>query len=215
MQKLSPRYRTDSSDGLPEEIKEYLDEQYFKQLEHLGTEHPKLLIAFSGASAVGKTVLSQRIKSELQALVLENDAVKAHLKTLQPDISFDDLNRLTWQYTTNLYKRLSRVTANGLVVRDGVIDWYYDRILPDFFAQGYQLFTIAYDLSRDKRIELIRKRGDMPNATVDRFIDLIEDNDIHTKRFRAEYAPDIVLHDNNLFEHDPVIDAIRARLETL
>lgn len=215
MQKLSPKYRTDDSAGLPDEVRQYLDDHYLNNIDHLDVVHPKLLVVFSGGNAMGKSTLSQRIKHELDALVLENDAVKAHLKTWHSDISFDDLNRLTWQYTTNVYGRLPSVTQNGLVVRDGAIDWYYDRILPSFFAQGYQLFTIAYDLSREKRIELIRKRGDMPNATVERFIELLEDHDIHMKRYRSEYTPDIVLHDDNLFEYEPVIDALRARLESL
>lgn len=215
MQKLSPLYRTDSGDGLPGDVRLYLDENYLKVLENLDAPHPKLLVLFSGGNAVGKSSLSARIRQEMQALVLENDAVKANLKRWQPDISFDDLNRLTWQYTTDLYKRLSDVTPNGLVVRDGAADWYYDRFLPDFFRQGYQLFIIAYDLSREKSIELIKRRGDMPNATVDRFIMLLDDHEIHTKRFRSEYDPDIVLHDNDLFEYEPVITALRARLETL
>ena len=215
MQQLSPHYRNDNIEGLPADIRLYLDENYLAALDHLDVPHPKLLVVFSGGSAIGKSALAARLKQEFQALVLENDGIKRCLQKLNPDFTRDEQSKMTWQYSMELYGRLPEITQNGLVVRDAVIDWYYDRILPGFFERGYKLFVIAYDLSDEKRIELIKKRGDTDVATVDRFIELLGDHDIHMKRFRNEYAPDIVLHDDDLFEYEPVIAAIRARLETL
>jgi len=213
MLKLSPHYRMDNNEGLPVEVQKYLDEHFLAHLPHLQKVHPKLLIVFSGGSAVGKSSLSHFLQSELKALVLENDAIKLLLQKMNPHISQDELNRYTWQYTMNLYQHLAEISPNGLVVRDGVIDWYYDRILPTFIAQGYELFIIAYDLTHEKRVELIKKRGDMPNSTVERFIELLEDHEIHIKRFRSNYSPDVLLNDHNLFDFAPIAQQIRARLK--
>jgi len=212
MQKLSPRYRHDEAEGLPDDIRQYLDRHFLKTLDNLDVPHPKLLVVFSGGNAVGKSTLAQHIKQELKALVLENDGMKQLLKAHYPDKDRDELNKLTWQYSMELYARLDQLTSNGLVVRDGVIDWYYDRILPVFERQGYKLFIIAYDLSDKKRVELIKKRGDKATVNVDRLIMLIEDHRIHTKRFLSHHTPDFVFHDDDLFDCQPVIARLKARL---
>lgn len=215
MAKLSPNYRDDPVEGLPADIKEYLDEHFLKNLPNLQTEHPKLLVVYSGGNGVGKSSLSRRISQELGGLVLENDAMKAVILQIMPDLTRDELNPMTWQYSIDLYKRLDGVTPNGLVVRDGVIDWYYDRILPIFEEQGYPLFIVGFDLSKEKRIQLLESRGDKPTITVDRFIELLADHDIHTGRFRTAYTPDVVLHDENVFDHDLVIQKLKERIRQL
>ncbi|HSX08195.1 MAG TPA: AAA family ATPase [Candidatus Saccharimonadales bacterium] len=215
MEKLSPHYRNDNADDLPADIKAYLDKHFLQQLENLQVQNPKLLVVFSAANGVGKSSLAQRLKRDLKALVLENDQVKTCLLAYNPDLGRDELNRLTWQYTMNLYARLPAVTPNGLVVRDGVIDWYYDRILPVFGKQGYPIFTVAFDVSEEKRIELLTKRGDKQTVGVPRLMKLFEDHAVHINRFRASHALDAVLTDDNLFDYDGVVAAIRRRLQEL
>lgn len=209
MTKLSPAYREDSPDDLPLKVKEYLDRHFLQSLENIQNSNPKVLVVFSGGNAVGKSALAQRIGQELGGLVLENDAIKRCLLAYDPGISPDDLNTLTWKYSIDLYKRLGNVTPNGLVVRDGVIQWYFDRILPIFEEQGYKIFIIAYELSREKQVELIRARGDTPTTTAERLITILEDQAIHMARFKEAYAPNIVLRDEDLFDHDRVIAEIR------
>lgn len=164
---------------------------------------------------MGKSTLAQRIKHDLQALVLENDAIKLQLLHRNSTLTRDEQSVLTWQYSMDLYARLSTLTPNGLVVRDGVIDWYYDRILPVFLQQGYKLFVVAFDVSKEKRIALIRQRGDKRTIPVERFMQLMVDHDIHVARFRAAYQPDVTLNDSNLFEYDTVIAQLRVRLQQL
>ena len=215
MDKLSTHYRTDSVERLDERIEEYLDKNYFDQLKNLDCSNPKLLVVFSGGNAVGKSTISAVIEDEFDAVVLENDAVKRTLLQLKPDADRDELNRLTWKYTMGLYPRLESLTANGLLVRDGVIDWYFDRILPVFEQAGYELFIVGFDISRNKSIELIKKRGDTPTVKENRFYELLEDHEIHIKRFREKYQPDILLHDDDLFNHDIVIRALRQKLASM
>jgi len=212
MQMLSPTYRNDETEGLPEDVKTYLDEHFLKKLDNLNVFHPRMLVVFSGGNALGKTMLSQKIGQELGGLVLENDRIKMMLTEYDPAIDRETCNVLTWRYSTDLYKRLEEVTPNGLVVRDGVIDWYYDRILPKFEEKGYDLFVIAYEVSKEKRIELIRKRGDKTTVSAKRLIEMMDEHDLHSTRFRRAYMPDVVLRDENLFEHDKVIAKIQARL---
>ncbi len=215
MKKLSTYYRTDTSTGLDPEIKQYLDNEYLRKLKNIDASNPNLLVVYSGGSAVGKSSLSARIGDELDGLVIENDAVKRHILLHMPGIERDSLSPLTWRYTMDLYSRLHEVTRNGLIVRDGIIDWYFDRILPVFERAGYQLFIVGYDMSRDKSVELIERRGDTPTTTTDRLYKLLDDQDIHIKRFRAVHRPDILLNDQSVFDHDRVITELRKRLSTL
>lgn len=146
---------------------------------------------------------------------MENDAVKSCLLGLLPDIDHDQLQLLTWQYTMDIYSRVDVEIPNGLIVRDGIIDWYYDRILPIFEAQGYELFIVAYDLSEQKNIELIRSRGDKQTVTAERLIELLGDQATHQERFRKAHTPDIILNDDTLFDHEFVVKMLRQKLEAL
>lgn len=215
MIKLSPAYREDSDEGMPTAIKAYLDEHFLKELKNCHVSHPKLLVVFSGGNAVGKSALSQKILRELRATVIENDAIKSTLLDLLPTIDSGQLQLLTWQYTMDLYKRISGEIKNGLIVRDGVIDWYYDRILPIFEAQGYALFIVGYELSEQKIIELIRSRGDKQAVSVKQLVAQLCDHAIHQKRFREIYKLDVVLNDDTLFDDDVVIEMIRQKLQAL
>jgi hypothetical protein len=213
MQKLSPSYRNDNEDVvLPEDVKKFLDENFLNKLNNLHQPNPKMVVVFSGGNGLGKSTLSERIGDELKALVLENDRIKTCLLEIMPDIERDKLNGLSWKYSVELYSRLDKLTPNGLVVRDGVIDWYYDRVLPIFESRNYSLFVVGYDVSRAKRIELITKRGEKPTTSSERLIQIIDEHAIHTERFRKHYTPDIILSDTNLFDYDPVIAKIKDRL---
>ena len=212
MKPLSPRYRQDDGEPLDESVKAYLDKNYLPLLNNLDKIHPKLMVVFSGGNAVGKSTLSRKIEKELGAVVIENDEIKRCLKDLLHTIDANILSPITWKYAMEVYLRLPELTQNGLVVRDGVIDWYFDRLLPMFNELGYELFIVGYDVSREKNVELIEKRGDTPTFRKDRAHLLFDDHDIHIKRFREQYTPDIMLDDDNLFDHDRVIAAIRQRL---
>jgi predicted kinase len=212
MQQLSRNYRNDDTNELPSETKDYLDEHYLGKLENLDKTNPKILVVFSGGSGVGKSSLAQHIKQELGAIVLENDEIKTSIKDHQA-LERGQRNALTWQYSMLLYNRLRELTNNGLVVRDGVIDWYFDRILPIFEAQGYQIFIIGYDISREKREKLIRKRGDKKTIDVDYLLGLMPEQDAHIARFREHHTPDVTLHDDDMFDYEPVIAKLRLMLQ--
>lgn len=211
--KLSPRYRQDSSEGIDPKIREFLDKEYLQKLNNLEVSNPKLLVVFAGGNAVGKSTLSGKICRELGGLWLENDAVKRTLLQNRPELAMtDELHQLTWQYTMDLYARLDSLTQNGLVVRDGIITWYYDRILPVFQKRGYELFVVGYDLSEEKSRELIEQRGDTPTTIKQRLLDLREDQRIHLERFFKYNKADILLDDETVFDHDKVVSAIRQKL---
>ena len=212
---LSPHYRNDDAEGLSPEVIDYLGEHYIPGLKNKSKANPKLHVVFSGGNAMGKSTIARKIQDEYGALVIENDEIKQHLRNKYPGIEREDLNVMTWRYSLWLYKNLDSITKNGLVVRDGVIDWYYDRILPEFLNNGYELFVVAFDVSREKAIELITKRGSTDSINVDRQIMLLEDHAIHTKRFRNEYTPDVVLTDRSIYDHQLVIDKLGQRLEML
>lgn len=214
--KISPHYRNDSSEGLDVGLRDYLDKEYFHKLEYLNEENPKLLVVFAGGNAIGKSTLSKKIAEELHGVRLENDGVKRVILQKRPELKMtDELHQLTWKYTMSLYERLGEMTSNGLVIRDGIITWYYDRILPVFLESGYQLFVIGYDLSEGRSRELIEQRGDTATTTVQRLLSQREDHKIHLARFLKEYDADIMLNDETVFDHDRVVDAIRQRLEQM
>ncbi|MFZ1812001.1 MAG: AAA family ATPase [Candidatus Saccharimonadales bacterium] len=216
MRKLSPRYRNDPDVGIDPAIETFLDENYFAHLPNLHVENPKLLVVFAGGSAVGKSTLARKIAEELHGLRLENDGIKRVLLEKYPELKgTDELHHITWQYSMSLYRRLDALTHNGLIIRDGIITWYFDRILPIFESAGYEQFTIAYDLSEEKMRELIRARGDTPTTSEERLYTLIPDQQIHLKRYLEHYQPDITLHDNNVFDHDLVLEKIDKKLAEL
>lgn len=211
MSKISPAYREDSYESLPLDVKHYLDKHFLANLPNIEAKNPKLLVVFSGGNAVGKSTLSQKIANELHGVILENDAIKLHIVKFIPDIDRERLQLLTWQYTMNLYQQCSDI-ENGLIIRDGVIDWYYDRILPIFEKQGYDIFVIGYDLSKEKLVQLISSRGDKPTVSAKRLISQLDDHEIHQERFRKVYKPDITLDDKSIFDHDKVIEMIRLKI---
>lgn len=216
MANISKYYRNDSSDGLDDELREYLDAEFFSKLDYINEKNPKLLVVFAGGNAVGKSTLSQKINQELHGLRIENDGVKRAILKIRPELAMTEaLHQLTWKYTMDVYKRLDQLTANGLVIRDGIITWYYDRILPIFLEGGYQLFIVGYDLSEQKMRELIKSRGDTATSTEERFYDLIQDQQVHLKRFYNHYKADILLNDDTVFDHDSVVAAIYERVEQL
>ena len=212
MAKLSPAYREDQLQKPPLDVREYLDEHFLKDLPNITKPNPKLLVVFAGGTGIGKSTLSQKIAKEFNALVLSNDAIKRQLLAFDPSISSANLNVLTWRYGMDLYRRLGEITPNGLVVRDGVIQWYYDKILPVFQRQGYELFIVGYDLSEQKQRELILGRGDTKTTTAGRLLSILEDQQIHLHRFRLHYTPDVMLTDDTIFDHERVIAALHERL---
>jgi predicted kinase len=214
MPKLSPAYREDTYEELPLDLRTYLDEHFLRQLPNVDVTNPKLLVVFSGSNAVGKSSLSHKIQNELDGVVLENDAIKLQLLKFNPQMSREELQLLTWKYTMDIYQRAATSIPNGLIIRDGVIDWYYDRVLPIFEKQGYEFFIVGYQLSREKLIQLINARGDKPTVSAERLISLLEDHAIHQRRFRQAYKPDILLTDETVFDHDRVVELIRTRIET-
>lgn len=211
MKKLSEHYRNDDLIAIDPELSRYLDSEYVPTLENLNVENPKILVVFSGGNATGKSALASRIAEALDAVVIENDAIKRAIIRKMPDIDkVNELNPLTWNYSMDLYSRLANLTNNGLIVRDGVIDWYFDRILPIFEKAGYKIFIVQYDVSKEKSTELIRTRGDTPTVTVERLLLLIEDHAIHQKRFRSKYKADVILDETNVFDHEKVIDKLKV-----
>ncbi len=204
MSQISPTYKNDKPGGVPPKLKEYLDVNYFANLQNIELSNPKLLVVFSGGNAVGKSTLSKKISKKFGGIVLENDEIKDCIVKFNPNYTRDERNKLTWQYSTDLYARLSDLTNNGLIIRDGVIDWYYDRILPMFKAEGYEIFIIGLDLSDKKPIELIKSRGDKPTVSADRLIELIPEHDYHKEIFRKSYTPDVILNDDN-FNDDNIV----------
>jgi hypothetical protein len=215
MKRFSKHYRNDASIGVDKKAKDYLDEHYLANLKNLNYTNSKMLVVFSGGNAVGKSSISHKIEDELNGLVLENDAIKCTLLKFNPEYSMDDLNRTTWQYTLDLYKRLDEVSPNRLIIRDGVIDWYFDRILPIFEKVGYPLFIIGFDVSRNKAIELIHKRGDTLTVSEERFYELLDEHEIHTRRFRKVYTPDLTLADNSLFDYELVLNKLKNKMNIL
>ncbi len=213
MKKLSPFYRNDDLIGINNQLKEYLDEHYMLSLKNIELTNPKVLVVFAGGNAVGKTSLAIRIQDELHAIVLENDAVKRTILELMPDIERGDLNANTWKYTMSLYERLPELTQNGLIVRDGVIQWYFDRILPIFEKLGYILFVIYFDVSPKRAADLIKRRGDTPTTSADRLVSIIPDQNIHLNRFLDLYVPNFVLSEDNLYDHDSVVLALKEFIQ--
>lgn len=196
------------------EVASYLDANYLHKVPHLNVVHSKLLVIFSGGNGVGKSSLSARIQADLNAFVIENDAIRAMLLKHEPELNKDRmmLGKLLWEYTQDLYPRLGSVTTNGLVVRDAVIDWHFDKILPIFEQNGYKLFIIRFELSRERRLEILRNRGGKDWISLEVLEGMFDKHEEHSKRFLSAYTPDIIITDETVFDYDRVVDALRKRI---
>lgn len=208
-------YKDDGQIHIPADMRQYLDEHFIPQLHNLSASNPKLLVVFSGGNAMGKSTISARLAQDLQAIVLSNDDLRHMIEQQWPNTPRVETNRYMWQYMFELYGRLNTITPNGLVVRDGVIDWYHDKILPLFEQQGYEIFIIAFDVPRAKRVELIEARGDTEVAKVSGLLAMIDDHLVYEKKFRSLYTPDVTLTSDNLFDHNYVVQAVQNRLDQL
>lgn len=209
-------YRNDDPATLDPDMRRLLDEEYLPTLINIEETNPKILVVFSAGNAVGKSTLSRLIAQELKAVVLENDAIKRTILRKFPDIDRENkLNILTWQYSMDVYFRISNLTGNGLLVRDGVIDWYFDRILPLFEDNGYKIFVIQYEISKQKAAELVISRGDIPTDTVDHLLQQIDEHAMYQRQFRKEYSADVVLNEKTIYNHEMVIDMLRSTIDNL
>ncbi|HIA92274.1 TPA: hypothetical protein EYO12_04160 [Candidatus Saccharibacteria bacterium] len=214
--KQSPSYRADDF-KLSAKIIEEIDAYFLPTLDKFNYPNPKVLVVFSGGVAVGKSTLSSKIARELNGLVIETDAIKKCIQSnIDSNLDSRTLGKYSWAYSMDLYSRICKISPNGLVVRDSVIDWYFDRIIPKFKIQGFELFVVNFDVSKKKREELIRARGeDKPTTTIDRMVEMIDENLYHQSRFLNAYQPNVTLGEDNLFDHEIVIDNLRAKIDSL
>lgn len=216
MEKLSSLYRNDDVTSLDPDVRAYLDAEFLPTLENMNAKNPKVLVVFSGGNAMGKSSLSAKISKELQGIVIENDAIKRAIIRRAPDIdSHNELNPLTWKYSMDLYNRLPSLTANGLIIRDSVIDWYFDRILTIFEDAGYRIFIVQYEISKERAKELIEVRGDTPTVTTEHLLAQIEEHAFHQQRFRAQYSADVILDESHIFDYDQVIEKLKLVIDEL
>lgn len=194
----------------------YLQKNYFEKLPHLAVKNPKIVVIFSGGNAVGKSTLAARIRDELQALVIENDALRTLVLKYEPLLvhNREMLGNAMWRYTQDLYPRLPMLTENGLIVRDGVIDWSFEKILPLFEAAGYELFIVRFELSEAKRRELLRNRGGKVWISAEKLEELFPIHERNAERFLKSYTPDVILNDETIFNYDPIIQALREKINS-
>lgn len=211
--KLSPAYRKDEAMPVDPDLQAYLDKSYLAAQPFVRVRHSqKVIVLFAGGSSVGKSTLAQMIGEEFQALVIENDGIKRVLMDYEHALSAD-LNPLTWSYTLGLYERLDQLTPNGLIVRDGMIHWYFDRLLPIFDKLGYRTIVIHFDISRSKNTELIVRRGDTATTTAERLLSLLDDHEIHMQRFLENYQPDFTVSEKDLFDHSRLIEYLHTVIQ--
>lgn len=195
----------------------YLDRVIFNELPFREQHNPKVVVLFSGGNGVGKSTLARYLQHEFKALVIENDAIRTVLLDYEPGLINDRerLGNVMWNYTTDLYPSLASRTPNGLVVRDAVVDWSFEKIIPMFQQAGYELFIVRFELSREKRIELLQARGGKQWISLENFIEMMDLHDMHAARFLSQYTPDVVLTDETVFQYQNVAKALTKKLQSI
>jgi len=176
-----------------------------------------VVVLFSGGNGVGKSTLARYLQQEFKALVIENDAIRTALLDYEPELINDRecLGNVMWNYTTDLYPSLASRTPNCLVVRDAVVDWSFEKIIPMFQKAGYKLFIVRFELSREKRIELLKARGGKQWISLENFIEMMDLHDMHEARFLSQYTPGVVLTDETVFQYQNVAKVLTKKLQSI
>jgi len=192
-------YYEDSDDGLSQDIIDSLDESYWETLDHIDCENQKkVLICFSGASGVGKSSLAEVLSAELSAIRIENDGIKEVLLELYNLESVDEeYRRYVWQYSMHLYRSIDKRTPNGVIVRDGMIDYYHDQIFPIFEEKGYQIIIIGFDLSHDFIESKIKERGDKEWVSAEKLVEILPMQIEMIAKFREMHEPNYLVTEEN------------------
>ena len=82
-------------------------------------------------------------------------------------------------------------------------------------GRHFEPFALAFDIPREKRVELVKARGDTEVAKVSGLLAMLDDHLVYEQKFRALHNPDLVITADNLYDHDRVVRAVQERLEQL
>jgi hypothetical protein len=77
------------------------------------------------------------------------------------------------------------------------------------------LFIVRFELSREKRIELLKARGGKQWISLENFIEMMDLHDMHAARFLSQYTPDVVLTDETVFQYQNVAKALTKKLQSI
>lgn len=167
-----------------------------KHLKYLNIPHKKLIIAFSGVPASGKTHIAKIIEEYFQAVRINNDDIRSIIaKFLKKRKTQEDPQTILQNYLLFLLKEKFKTWKNRLVILDSSIDRKYETIKKAAEQEKFPLFIIALQVHHKTLKKRIKKRG---KQAQEHFHKEIKRWAQEYKAFNKKFKSDILLkgHEN-------------------
>lgn len=139
------------------ELFERILDKYSEHLKNININHKKLIICLSGIPASGKTHIAKVLEEKYNAVRVENDEIRRVIKKIMPDTDRDERQEilqefLIWLISNYKYK-------NGLIILDSSIDRKYDAVREIASENGFGIFVIKVNVSREVAEKRARGRN--------------------------------------------------------
>lgn len=149
---------------MKEQLREILDREFFEKLPNKDTVNGKpYLICFSGIPESGISQLAQRIAERYKGILVDKDQCRALVYQNEKIENTQEVEDILDEYMEHFLENLARL-PNKLLVWDASIDRRSDKYHEFADKNGYTMFVISIDTSREQILAQIKERRDPETA---------------------------------------------------
>ncbi len=194
------------------ELKAALHNRFIDDLANKKVKNNKLIVFISGPTGAGKSTVAQIIKNTFKAIVIENDHILTWLTEMYPDAEHEWKDQIKYALMDEVWESVavSADITNGLVVADSSIDRWYPKARDFVIRHGYDHVIVAMDISKERRIQWIKARGERGFSSLDSYLQSMDTYQHYQDEFLKQHTPDITLTAN--YDKSALIDFIKERL---
>jgi hypothetical protein len=144
--------------------------------------HKKILVTFAGAVGSSKTPIAFYLSYRFNFPIFNTDAIRSEV--IEDLLIFDKE-----EFELRRDKRLKELIDKGRsFILDTSIDRKWTNLRESILKEGYQIFIISIDISRDLLINLYKVKG--YEESLERVDDLYNDHE----EFLRNFSKDVSLH---------------------
>lgn len=147
-----------------EELKEFLDREFFDKLPNKDMDNAKpYLICFSGIPESGITQLAKRIAEKYKGVLVDKDQCRSLVYQNEKNENIQQVEDILDEYMGHFLENLTRL-PNKLLIWDASIDRRANKYHEFADKNGYAMFVISMDTSKDQILAQIKERRDPKTA---------------------------------------------------